>query len=177
MDGYVYSKTAPPAAVRALLTKPPARLDYIMQESASDIEFSRFTVPCEGWQPWETGRAFGREAEVRWQRLENGEFQLLVLSELPQPALENWPRPRVREAEAGGKIFLWGRERSFLTGATQPTAPPEWVQASIPRPLRYPLNDRKEFAYFEVVHYRQGGMIMLTRFCGLGGKNGEEVAR
>lgn len=174
MDGYVYSKTASPAALRVLLTEPPARLDYIMQESSSDIAFDRFTVPNEDWKPWDSGRAFGRDLEVRWQRLDNAMFQLLVLSEMPQPALGDWPNPRVMEAETGGKVYLWGRERSFLTGARQPAGRPEWVQASIPRKLHYPLDDRREFAFIETVNYRQGGMTVLTRFCGLGG---EEVSR
>lgn len=177
MDGYVFSKTASPAVLRALLTEPPARLDYIMQESSSDIAFGRFTALGEDWEPWDCGCAFGRDLEVRWQRLDEGMFQLLVLSETPQPTLEDWPRPRVMEAEPGGKVYLWGRERSFLTGARQPAGTPEWVQASIPRKLCYPLDERSEFAFIEAMNYRQGGMIVLSRFCGLGGENSEEASQ
>jgi hypothetical protein len=179
MDGYAYSKTATPVEVRSLLIDPPALLDYILQESASDINFDRFFHLEPDWSPWDKGRAFGEQIEVRWQKIQENVFQLLILSEVQQDSLiqNGWPEPRKMQAEDGGKVYLWGRHRSFLEGGEGNRAPHEWVQASIPRSLRYPLNERKEFAYIETVTYRQNGIIILTRFRRLAGKNQEEVGQ
>jgi hypothetical protein len=175
MDGYVYSTTAPPDAVKALLANPPAQPDYLLQESATDITFERFSTPGQDWKPWDAGRAFGQKIEVRWQWVDDGMFQLLVLSEARLEALANWPEPKRMEAEDGGRVYLWGRERSFLTGVKRRDVPPEWVQASIPRPLCYPLAAAKEFAYIETVDYRWQGMIILTRFWRVDGEDREEA--
>jgi hypothetical protein len=179
MDGYAYNKTATPVEVRSLLSDPPASLDYILQESASDIAFTHFSTPESDWFPWDRGRAFGEQIEVRWQKLQENQFQLLILTEVQQDSLtqNGWPEPRKMEVEDGGKVYLWGRHRSFLEGSKGTRAPHEWVQASIPRTLCYPLASGKEFAYIETVTYRQNGIIILTRFRRLAGENQEEVGR
>lgn len=178
MDGYVYSKTISAIAIRAFLTKPSAPLEYILQESAASITFERFATPGEDWLPWDKGRAFGLEVEVRWQRIANEQFHLLVLSEVRQePLVKDGWRERVMQAEGGDKIYLWGRHLAYLIGAEDWDGPDEWVEASIPRPLRYPLRERKEFASIEAVRYRQDGMIVLTRFRQLTGEDGKEVGQ
>jgi len=179
MTAYLYrSKQRVSAqAVQALLATPPAPLQYILQESASQIKFFRFSERGRDWQLWPEGRAFGEHAEVRWLWEQNG-FHLLVVSDAQVEALadEPWEAPQKLEEMPVRRIFLWGQHWDWLTGATKAPDPPkrhEWVQASIPKPLPYPLG-KKRFAYIEAVDCRQDGMVILTRFRGLGGQDKED---
>ena len=103
-------------------------------------------------------------------------YQLLILGEDRWQVGEGWTRQEM-ETQDGGRIYLWGHHHSFLEGVNGRAVPHEWVQASIPRPLCYPLQARKEYVYLETVDYRREGMILLTRFKRLGGEDREEGER
>jgi hypothetical protein len=170
--GYVYSKTLSPAELKSFLDERQEKLGCVIQETGSDITFDPISKLN---QPRAKGRAFGEELEVRWERREGGDYHVLVLSETEQRDLlgDGWQEREMTTIE-GRRVYLWGRHYRFLRGGQRDQEPHVWVQASIPRPLEYPLDDH-EFAYIEAVEYRQNGMMCLTRFKGLKGENRQEV--
>ncbi len=178
MEGYLYSKNVPLFEVGSSLSESSTLFSYLIQESQSEIRFDCFGVPEEDWQPWERGRAFGPELEIRWQEMGEQLFQLLALSDVPRHEFDRkgWKRKEV-EAGGDGRIYLWGRHRSFLTGMEEKNGIQEWLQAGIPRVLQYPLDMPLEFVYIQTRMYRRNGVLILTRFCGIEGENSKETKR
>jgi hypothetical protein len=116
-----------------------------------------------------SGSAFGEQAEVQWRQIGN-QFWLVVvaeadLSRLAKVADINW-REEVEE------VKRWEgppRERTLLLWGTK-WFPEQgiWIEARIPRPLRYPVAPeagKSDAVFVDVIEYldRRGRVIALRR--------------
>ena len=162
-DGYVYSRWLDLTGLQNLLGARRGELAYVMQETDADIAFKEITALD---QPWSQGRAFGETLEVRWTQEKDGRYRVLVLTERPRPDLTEagWHAHEGLTAVDGVRIYLWGRHYAFLRGGQPEGLPHAWVQASIPRELKYPWTGRDERLYLRAAEYRESGVVRLIRF-------------
>lgn len=168
-NGYVYSRRLDRDRLQTLLETRRGELAYAMQETDADIAFEAISVLD---RPWSRGRVFGETLEVRWAQEDDGRYRVLVLAETPQPTLAEagWRVRAGLAAEDEVRVYLWGRHYSSLRGGQPEGLPHRWVQASIPRELKYPWPEKDEWVYLQAVEYRENGVVRLTRFKGLGGE-------
>lgn len=131
---------------------------YLYQQDPGAISLTRLP---DGFTPALAGRAFGPQAEVRWER-DTGAldaYTVLVLSELPQTLPGVW---RTQEYEAIA-------QQIYLLGAWQPEEQ-AWIEVRLPHPLAYPLtgpDNAMARLTASALEYRLEGMVQYTRFAGL----------
>jgi hypothetical protein len=130
-------------------------------------------VKCESSLPerWPSGRAFGPEQEVRWQKV-GDHYRVDVLSEsASEPSSgEDWERTALDvDGFRERTILLWGEL------GEDPDSPEEWIEIRIPRPLHYPVDDLQRPAGPQigrsllrvVIHghdYTVNGIPVITRW-------------
>ena len=93
---------------------------------------------------WEEGRVFSPTMEVRWRKVEEDAYDVLILSEQDiseegfQPIGEHWRAVR-KELDKSG-FYLWGthrpRQEETWRGHSER---PYWLEVRIPKPLHYPI--------------------------------------
>lgn len=111
---------------------------------------------------WPQGRVFYAEAEVRWEAVDMGatHFQIQVLREQEgKPAEGEW-ESQTFTVDEEQDIYLWGERKQ---------KDKHWIETRIPRPLHYPVtwSQQKTSAALQGKHYRQQGIIRLTRLTGV----------
>ena len=117
------------------------------------------------------GRAFGPQAEVRWQRCEDNPdaYAVLVLSDSTQDMGEDW---QVQTFEAGECLTL------YLLGVWQ-TREQAWIEVRIPHPLAYPIPGPEHMARptAQAIEYggAQDGVVRYIRLVGLGTERVEDT--
>lgn len=156
---YVY-----PAADRAYLDwlcdHYRRELPFAWQER---VEETVFLTLGEADFSWPVGRLFGRDVEIRWERMDGERYALQLLTETIAlaPTGEGWRAYPFDDSVDGTLLFLRGEHRAYRKGA-RGEEPDEWIETITPRPLRYPIR-KARFARLAVVHYRRGGMVLMTR--------------
>lgn len=156
-----------------LYMRPEADLSYLIWlrgQYARDLRFAwqerventAFVTAESADLAWPTGRLFGPDVELRWQKLDDDRYALQILTEAIAlaPTGEGWQEHRFDDRKSD-TLFLRGEHRRHRAGA-KGDEPDEWVEAITPVALRYPIRP-KRFARLEVVHYRKDGMVVLTR--------------
>ncbi|RLC83003.1 MAG: hypothetical protein DRI79_14340 [Chloroflexi bacterium] len=115
------------------------------------------------------GRAFGPEAEVRWQRHDDGAdgYIVLVLSEAALDLGSDWQEETF---EVSDPLTV------YLMGVWQPKER-AWIEVRVPHPLDYPLPDPGRMArpVAPAVEYSQDGIVRYIRFKGLKAEPLEEA--
>ncbi len=159
--GYVRYVRGDAETVKEHLDEYTQELEYLIQERVEEVRFVRWDGQLPG-PPWPRGRAFGTQVEVRWRQVAPDTFDVLVLTETEQLGPE-WICFETREPHGQESLrhYLWGTHRAELGG---------WVEAQLPRPLRYPLDSPQSFAYVEAIEYSRDGVVQLTRFRALRGE-------
>jgi len=147
------------AYLEQLCTEYAAHLQFVWLERVEETVFLRLD---EADYSWPTGRLFGQDMEIRWQRLDGERYALQLLTEtIEAPTGEWWIAHDFDDAVDGAMIFLRGEHRAWRRGA-KGDEPDEWLEVITPQPLRYPIR-KARFAQLAVVHYRHGGMVLVTR--------------
>ena len=115
------------------------------------------------------GRAFGPEAEVRWQRHDDGAdgYIVLVLSEAALDLGSDWQEETF---EVSDPLTV------YLMGVWQPKEQ-AWIEVRVPHPLDYPLPDPGRMArpVAPAVEYSRDGIVRYIRFKGLKAEPLEEA--
>jgi hypothetical protein len=129
---------------------------YYVVQRPDDGDFHRrfhcFKPDLAGWLVvnWDEGRVFSKRVEVRWRKLGDDLYQVMVLAEedigLKRFGLESdgleW-RAVKREGMRSG-IYLWGRYREEFG---------RWVETRIPRQFSYPVEeDLNENRFVQLGH-------------------------
>ena len=163
-EGFVYSRAgAEKSVLQDLIQRLQLELDYVVQSRVEDIAFE--LLPKDASITfWPEGRAFGLDAEIRWQQIENDLYNLTVLSEVPRELGDNWTRQQCEVNDQGSddkplRIYLWG---------TWQPAMKTWIEVRIPRPLPYPITppdpSRRHSIYVTAAEYAQKGMVRFIRW-------------
>lgn len=125
--------------------------------SLTRLEESELTLAPEG-------RAFGPEAEVRWQRHDDkaGGYIVLMLSETALDLETGW---QAETFEVSDPLTI------YLMGVWQPKER-AWIEVRIPHPLDYPLDNPGGMArpVAPAVEYSRDGIVRYIRFKGLESK-------
>lgn len=111
---------------------------------------------------WTHGRAFGEEAELRWQKGERG-YEVRAIAVGVAPTGIGWKAEPCDDWEANPyeqRLLLVGdRDRD------RPSPQPTWSAARIPRYLAYPVAAPARATRVALVQrvYRRNGAIVTTR--------------
>lgn len=163
-DGFVYSLAGAEESLLQDLTQSlQSELDYVVQSRIEDIAFEEFPKdnPVTFWPE---GRAFGLAAEIRWQQIEKGLYNLMLLSEIQRELGKDWSRQQFQVCDQGpdGKplqIYLWGTWQPAMNA---------WIEVRIPRKLPYPKIpsniSKRHRIYVLAIEYAQKGMVRFIRW-------------
>ncbi|HED03620.1 MAG TPA: hypothetical protein ENI60_02495 [Candidatus Fraserbacteria bacterium] len=103
-------------------------------DATNEFHLSDSSIADTELANWEEGRAFGETVELRWRKIENGQYHFCCLA-----ADDNLP-PQIN---ANNVLSLNGWERrpfSFLLwGVKTVGSSDEWIEQRIPRVLCYPV--------------------------------------
>jgi hypothetical protein len=163
-DGFIYSRgDAEQCVLRDLIQRLQSELDCIVQSRVEDIAFEEF--PKDNLITfWQEGRAFGLAVEIRWQQIEKGLYNLMLLSEVQRELGADWSRQQCRVRDRGYddkplQIYLWGTWQPEMNA---------WIEVRIPRILPYPKIpsdiSKRHRIYVMAVEYAQKGIVRFIRW-------------
>ncbi len=144
------------------LCQPPG---YIIMADTTEVQFLSLAEPLRAneWPTWDEARFFCDAFELRWQRLANGQFTLLLLTEACKYVPSHWERWPERwhavEHEGHDALRLWGKRQASV---------PQWVEVRIPRLLSYPVPLSQESVSLRWIEYYDAqGTPRLSRLKGV----------
>ena len=149
----------------SLLKEQHDKFDYLIVSDWRDIHFVPFNPDHPAISGSYTGRAFGKEVELRWRRSEDGEcFLCRWISDNGQK-FDDWDvLPELSELTSSNLTgyLLWGLPLQLPDNGLF------WYQARIPRKLKYPVEwkdpeDKTPLALF-VREYKRKGQTLFDRF-------------
>ncbi|MFC1976290.1 hypothetical protein ACFLXQ_07815 [Chloroflexota bacterium] len=161
-------------------------LKYLYAEEPADIHLIDYQQPSPDWTE---GRAFGQAVEVRWSRRRDGYVDLTLLTEKSFASDNNWQpcaltttAPDDELSVKEGQIMLLGVSRRHQASPYPytSTAPKEWTDSRIPRPLVYPLPDeqtKKRWVKVIVKTYCLNDRPVITRMAALEGSDDDETKK
>ena len=164
-NGYFYRRRAPmtPEELAKLLKQRAGSPAWRLQEQIDDLEFKQVDASWLEGLPaglWPQGRVFGPNAEIRWWMTDEGNFDVLILSETClEFSDEGWNEQQMEVSDEYG-LYLWGERKP---------GDPYWIETRIPRPLHYPVDEQEwqqhPLPYVKVVarDYAENGVVRLTR--------------
>ncbi len=164
-NGYLYRCCAPitPEELAKLLKQQTGSPAWRLQEQIDGLEFEQADASWLEGLPtglWPQGRVFGPNTEVRWWMTDDGNLDVLVLSETRLGLSdEEWYEQQM-EVRRGYGLYLWGERKPD---------DPYWIETRIPRPLHYPVDEQEwqqhPLPYVKVVarDYAENGIVRLTR--------------
>jgi len=163
-DGFIYSRgKAKESVLRDLIQSLQSELDCVVQSRIEDIAFEEFPKD-NSITLWPEGRAFGLAVEIRWQQIEKGLYNLMLLSEIQWELGDDWSKQQcqVRDRGYDGKplqIYLWGTWQPAMNA---------WIEVRIPRMLPYPKIppniSKRHRIYVSAIEYAQKGMVRFIRW-------------
>lgn len=161
--GFVYYR--PQAGVgllQGLVRTHEGVLHWVMDERVDGDRFVRLAEWADR-QPWQQGRCFGPQLEIRWRATGPDGYELWLLTESNAVTVgEGWECRVYCADDQVRTMYLWGRWRTFYRayGAKQ-----AWIETRVPRALPYPLTADKEGAHvvMHIMEYRDQGMVRFTR--------------
>lgn len=155
MNGYRYTHSSLNGdAVRDLALHLCGTPAYLYSQALDAVSLTtltpEFVLASEG-------RAFGPQAEVRWQRVDRqaDDYMVLVLSEKRQDLGVTWEKMEFELSEL---------QQLYLLGVWQPKEQ-AWIEVRLPKPLQYPLPGPGKMARptANAVEYRYAGMVQYLR--------------
>ncbi len=164
-NGYLYRRRAPMTLeeLAKLLKQRAGSPGWRLQEQIDNLEFEQVDASWLEGLPaglWPQGRVFGPNAEVRWWMTDEGNFDVLILSETRlEFSGKGWNEQQMEVSGEYG-LYLWGERKP---------GDPYWIETRIPRPLRYPVDEQEwqqhPLLYVKVVarDYVENGVVRLTR--------------
>ena len=164
MDERVYvASGVTPEALAEALRDPRLRLVYAerMEDTVLTWRDDWLQMPV-ALERWTYGRAFGEEAELRWQKSEDG-YEVRAIAVGDAPAGIDWkvePCDDWDERPGEQPLLLVGeRDRD------RPSPQPTWSEARIPRYLTYPVEAPAQATRVALVQrvYRRNGVVVTTR--------------
>ena len=122
---------------------------YFVAQRVEKIEFGK-GLPVGIWA---SGRIFGEESEVRWEKIGHDKFRILILSENPLDEFKEM----AKEYEVSGemKLYLWGNRKPNTK---------HFIEIRIPKPLDYPVKGTGNTAFIRAIPYIQKGVTVFLRF-------------
>jgi hypothetical protein len=178
---YLYQLRLPAARWIAALEQvnQASPLAYLYAEEAANLHLAYYRRP----EPqWTHGRAFNEVLEVRWNRCQEGQVDLLLLTERPFSNQDNWQTAALLPDDSAnnevvvepGQIMLLGFSRRHKESpyGDDPNAPKLWADSRAQRFVAYPLNDqesRRRWAVIKIKTYRVNGCPVAYRMASLEG--------
>lgn len=169
--GYTHSHLSE-ADLRHLITSVcggPKDAAFLYNQAIDSVTLRRLEGNVADLAP--EGRAFGPEAEVRWQHREDEAdgYAVLVLSEAALDLGSGW---EAETFEVSDPLTI------YLMGVWQPRER-AWIEVRIPHPLDYPLPDPGRMArpMAPAVEYSHDGIVRYIRFKGLKAEPLEEAGQ
>lgn len=159
MNGYRYIHTHLDAtAVRKLALTLCGTPAYLYSQTVKAASLLALT-PDFDLMP--EGRAFGPDAEVRWQQVSTqlDVYRVLVLRETAHLLGAEWETAEFEVSE---------KQHIYLLGVWQPKEK-AWIEVRLPNRLDYPLADPGKMArpIALAIEYRCAGMVQYIRLLGL----------
>jgi len=167
--GYVYERLAPAnrqalAEIVHRLCPPPA---YLLRERIDNLALEELApdwvdqVMIDRTVVWAEGRVFGLQCEVRWLRVDDDAYQVMLLTEQSPRGGPGggWAEP-VEYQVAEQQAFLWGDWDEDIRA---------YWQTSIPRTLAWPICGQEgvPYAALQTVEYLRDGITVLARLRGI----------
>jgi hypothetical protein len=162
---YTYSKVSAPQVIEQIRrVGTPA---FVYRESLPEISLEELGAETPALSP--KGRAFGPDAEVRWQQEGPDFYALLILTETPE-----WSGSDGKGTAFETRTTVTNDHgepeplRSYLLGAWQPEEQ-AWIEVRIPHPLRYPVDGPSEGMArpaLATIEYVKHGMVQYMRYTG-----------
>lgn len=122
---------------------------YFIAQRVEKIEFGK-GLPVGIWA---SGRIFGQESEIRWEKIGENKFRILILSE---NLLDEFKEGAVEyDVSEGMKLYLWGNKKPNTK---------HFIEVRIPKPLNYPVKGTGNTAFIKALPYRQKGVTIFLRF-------------
>jgi hypothetical protein len=160
-----YHTAADAAAVERIARPLFGEQGHAIIAHTTDVQFlhlAEFQIATQLPQ-WDEGRLFGEHLELRWRRLADGQYTLLLLTERQQYVPQDWEwlTESWRPVEHCPKdaLRLWGKRQEHM---------PKWVEVRIPRLLSYPVPDTQPSVRLSWIEYRdEQGTPRLMRLKGV----------
>jgi hypothetical protein len=187
--GYTHPRL-PKADLRRLMTSlcgAPKDPIFLYNQAIDTVSLTRLEEGEPTLAP--EGRAFGPEAEVRWQRCEDDDrdnnegddqdetevYTVLMLNETALNLGSGW---EVETFEVCDQLDDEQPLVIYLMGVWQPDEQ-AWIEVRIPHLLDYPLDDPGQMArpVAPAVEYSRDGIVRHIRFKGLKSEPLEEAQR
>jgi len=138
---------------------------HVMMAHTTDVQFLRLAnlqLDTELLK-WDEGRFFCDKLEMRWRRLTDGQFSLLILTENEAYVPSNWELLsqswHAIDHGAQNALRLWGKRQETVA---------QWVEVRIPRLLSYPVSASQPSVNVSWIEYRdEQGAPRLMRLKGV----------
>jgi hypothetical protein len=146
------------------------------EEIADGVRLERYDRSIN-LQPWDKGRIFCRDFELRWERWEEGIAAILLGAAPPAEGFQEEPQVDLAGADVDDRrYFLWGLKVEDSDRAAVGVEHPQrqgsgepFLELRIPRVLRYPLTGERRQALLNVREYRDRatGAVLHYRLTGV----------
>jgi hypothetical protein len=138
------------------LTPDPSKSLWVMLESPAEFRFDRFQGSTD-WAKWSAGRIFGATGELRFWRREDF-THVVLLTDDDEAQLRHLEQPYELKDYACSEqsVYLWGK-RDKNTDM--------FIEARLPRDLKYPVPSFTIQPKLKVKAYSRNGVAEFVRFC------------
>jgi hypothetical protein len=162
VKGHVFRAVLAQSALAELLS---VRFDETVVAVVRRVDWADFVEfnPAESnalFESWTEGQLFDSRSEVRWSKSDET-YDVLLLTERGECPLDF---KKLRGAETPFDIVLPSKDEAhgFLLWGTPPRVGREWLEARIPRRLRYPgkINETLRLSY---KLYKRGEAVCWVR--------------
>lgn len=159
--GYIIRTKLTSSEFDCLLKSVSVLNSYLLTQQADSIKFTNF----DQGKMLKTGRIFNSDYEIRYERLKDGSYDIMVFSEQKSIFEELKLSETLQEYDLSKEddIFLWGKAKRIKD---------QWrfIEVQIPQILEYPcvdgLGDDDELV-IKAIDYKRDELSCFTRFKGV----------